>query len=148
VKQLNQIIIMVLLLVVLGVGGFFATKQIKSKNKDARQAVFLSNGQVYFGHVSHENSKWVILKEVFYLQVQQPLQPPKDAATNEQPQVSLVKLGNELHGPQDEMKIDRDDIIFIEDMKSDSKVNQAIGEFEKNGGQTPAVATPAPSPTK
>ena len=71
------------------------------------QAVFLTNGQVYFGKLSGTGSDWVTLKDIYYLQVQQQVQPT-DENSQQQPNLTLVKLGNELHGPVDEMKINKD----------------------------------------
>jgi len=147
-KAINQLIITIVLLVIIGIGAFLAIQQFKGKGKN-RQAVFLTNGQVYFGNVSRMNSRWVRIKDIYYLQVQQPLQPPKDPKDQQQPQISLVKLGNELHGPKDTMDINRDQILFIEDMKDDSKVNGAIAEYIKTGGQSSQpAATPTVAPTK
>ena len=93
------------------------------------QAVFLTNGQVYFGKLSHENSRYPVLHEIYYLQVTQPPQPLQ-AGQTPPANINLVKLGAELHGPQDEMRINRDQILFIEDLKSDSRVLQAIQQFQ------------------
>lgn len=40
--------------------------------------------------------------------------------------VTLNKLGNEIHSPTDMMKINPDHILFIEDLSQDSKVLSAI----------------------
>lgn len=98
------------------------------------QAVFLSNGQVYFGKLSSEGH-WIVLKDIYYLQVTQQLQPAPNAdqtqqPNNQQPNIQLVKLGSELHGPKDSMYIDRDKILFWENMKDDSKVVQAIQKYQ------------------
>jgi hypothetical protein len=37
-----------------------------------------------------------------------------------------------LHGPEDEMRINRDQILFTEDIKADGRVAQAIAEYKKN----------------
>ncbi len=99
------------------------------------QAVFLNNGQVYFGHLRGQDNQFATLTDIYYLQVDQSqqtnLQNAKDQATA-QPKLSLIKLGNELHGPLDQMSINRDSILFIEDMKSDSKVVSAINDYIKN----------------
>lgn len=118
-----------------------------SKNKEEAktsdyQAVFLTNGQVYFGKLSNTNSQWAILKDIYYLQVQQQVQP-KDEKEQQQPNLTLVKLGNELHGPIDEMKINKDQILFWENLKSDGKVVEAIVKYQKEG-----PTKPEPSPTK
>ena len=93
---------------------------------DKYQAVFLSNNQVYFGKLSDAKSEYPILRDIYYLRVTQALQPSNPAQ-----QVNLVKLGGELHGPEDEMRINKDQILFIEDLKNDSQVVAAIKEFKK-----------------
>jgi hypothetical protein len=95
------------------------------------QAVFLTNNQVYFGKLYNTRSAFPVLKDIYYLQVTQSLQP-KDPTAPVQPQINLVKLGNELHGPKDEMKINRDQILFFEDLKETSAVVAAIREYQKN----------------
>lgn len=124
------------------------------------QAVFLTNGQVYFGKLSNMAGTYATMKDIYYLQVTQPpIQgSQQDAAAQQQAQqqqLSLVKLGNELHGPVDEMQINRDQILFYEDIKEDGRVMQAIREYQKNppaenqqGGAVPQTqqvpqATPA-----
>lgn len=98
------------------------------------QAVFLSNGQVYFGKLSDVSATYATLVDIYYLQVTQPpLQGSQpEGAQQAQPQLSLVKLGQELHGPVDEMKINREQILFYEDIKEDGRVMQAIREYQKN----------------
>lgn len=89
------------------------------------QAVFLSNNQVYFGKLSRAKSDYPVLRDVYYLQVTQGLQPQ---SPNQQ--LQLVKLGNEIHGPSDEMRINREHILFYENLKADSQVVRAIEAFK------------------
>lgn len=100
-------------------------------NTDEYQAVFLTNGQVYFGKLADLNHKYVTITDVYYLQVQQnsSLQGAS-SSTSPNSQVSLVKLGNELHGPQDEMYIASDQMLFWENLKSSGKVVQAINRYQ------------------
>lgn len=97
---------------------------------DMYKAVFLSNGQVYFGKIQSEQGQYVKLREVFYLQVQQPVQP----SSGDQPvqNIALIKLGDELHGPTDEMRLNRDHVLFIENMKDDAQIVQKITEFKES----------------
>lgn len=112
-------------------------------NSSGYQAVFLTNGQVYFGKLSNENSDWITLTNIYYLQVTQDLQNAAgaDAAKNANPSstggassansnIQLVKLGSELHGPTDEMHIEHDKVLFWEDMQDGSKVMQAINQYQ------------------
>lgn len=95
------------------------------------QAVFLSNGQVYFGKVSSPNSNYVVLSDVYYLQVQRTLQPVQGSEPQQVETLSLAKLGvNELHRPKDEMRVNRQHVIFIEDLQDESQVVQAIEKYK------------------
>ena len=104
--------------------------------RDKYQAVFLTNGQVYFGKLAGASGDSMQLTDVYYLQVQQDVQgetstdqtqaPTEDAAKNDESQVSLAKLGSELHGPEDAMQINRDQVLFWENLTDESKVVSAI----------------------
>ena len=91
--------------------------------------MFLTNGQVYFGKIS-KSGQWIKLSDVYYLQITDPLQPAGNQGDSVIPKkeqsIQLVKLGSELHGPADVMYIEKDKILFWENMKDDSKVLQAI----------------------
>lgn len=106
------------------------------KRSNAYQAVFLTNGQVYFGKVSNERGTVVEMTDVYYLQVQQAIQPAAEDG-EQKPEVKLVKLGTEIHGPEDEMRINRDQVIFVEDLKEDGKVMQAVRAYQR--GDQPAA---------
>jgi hypothetical protein len=96
------------------------------------QAVFLNGGQVYFGKVKNLNNDYVRMRDIYYLQVNQQVQPNAAASTAAANDVSLVKLGCELHGPQDEMVINREQIVFWENLKTDGQVAKAVAEYQKN----------------
>jgi hypothetical protein len=96
------------------------------------QALFLTNGQVYFGKLTSTESSYVKLTDIFYLQVQQQVQP-SSSSSNQQPQVSLAKLGGELHGPEDEMFVSRQQVLFWENLKPSGKVSQAIASYKAGG---------------
>lgn len=98
-------------------------------NKDQYQALFLTNGQVYFGKLEQADKSTVKISDIYYLQVQQPVQPKEDE--QQQGETQLVKLGEELHGPEDEMFIDRGQILFWENLKDNGKVVSAIKEYKK-----------------
>ncbi len=94
------------------------------------QAVFLTNNQVYFGRLSNQSSKFANLRDVYYLQITQ-AQNLQTGAGATSPNINLVKLGGELHGPTDKMEINRDHILFVETLKGDSRVVTAIAEYKK-----------------
>jgi hypothetical protein len=87
------------------------------------QAVFLDNGQVYFGHITTQRAEYLELSQVYYLQ-------SGISALDTEASVALVKLGNEMHGPQDQMFIRNEHVLFVENLKDDSKVVQAIQQHQ------------------
>jgi hypothetical protein len=92
------------------------------------QAVFLNGGQVYFGRIGAVNSKYLTMSDIYYLRVNQQVQPGQTPQAND---ISLVKLGCELHGPQDQMVVSQDQVIFWENLKDDGQVAKAVAEFKK-----------------
>lgn len=81
----------------------------------AYQAVFLTNDQIYFGRLKNISSDYLILSDVYYAKV------------NEDGAGQLVKLGTgEPHGPKDKMIINQDQVLFWENLTSDSPVVKAI----------------------
>ena len=96
------------------------------------QAVFLTNGQVYFGKL-HRAGEYYKLTDVYYLQASQSSgdssNPQKAAESNAG--VQLIKLGNEVHGPEDAMIIDKSQVLFFENLKNDGKVVDSISKYQK-----------------
>jgi hypothetical protein len=96
------------------------------------QAVFLGNGQVYFGKVAKMNKDFLVLKNIYYLQVidkKDTIGQPNDVQQQPEQQLTLIKLGNEIHGPTDEMLINSNQVVIVEDLKDDSRVVQAIKDY-------------------
>ncbi|MDQ2973371.1 MAG: hypothetical protein M3Q79_02730 [bacterium] len=95
------------------------------------QAVFLNGGQVYFGKIFHFSDKVIGLKDIFYLRVNQQVQPGQADQQNAN-NISLAKLGSELHGPEDSMYINVDEVQFWENLKDDGQVVKAITAYKEN----------------
>lgn len=98
---------------------------------DKVQAVFLNGGQVYFGRIRTVTNSYVTLQDIFYF-------PATEDNKQNASDRTLVKLGCEIHGPQDQMVINRDQILFWENLKNDGKVAKVIDEYRKqypNGQQ-------------
>jgi len=110
---------------------FGGPNEAKHIDKDKNQAVFLTNGQVYFGKIKNVNGKFLDLRDIYYLNVNQQVQPNQNADKDAQSSISLVKLGCELHGPVDKMIVNRDQVTFWENLKDDGQVTKAIAEWVK-----------------
>jgi hypothetical protein len=84
------------------------------------QAVLLTNGSVYFGHLQDYGTSHPFLTDVFYVVSQ------TDPETK-QVKSSLVKRGKEMHEP-DRMYLNSSQIVFVETVGTNSKVAQLIAQ--------------------
>lgn len=84
------------------------------------QAVLLTNGSVYFGHLQDYGTSHPVLTDVFYVVSQ------TDPETK-QVKSSLIKRGKELHEP-DRMYLNPNQIVFVESVGLNSKVAQLIAQ--------------------
>lgn len=126
-KSAQSIVLPIILVLILAAVGYFGVWPWW-KMRGSWQAVFLTNNQVYFGHLSLASGRFVELTEVHYLQVRQGQPPPQPLQEGQPPptQITLVRLGGEPHGPEREMFISRDNILFWENLRDDSQVVVAI----------------------
>lgn len=122
------VLLIIAVLVSLGFGGPKAESSYVDSNK--LQAVFLNTGQVYFGNIKSLNGKYVVLDNIYYLQTSGSNDTNSTANTNTN--VSLVKLGCELHSPYDQMLINRDQVTFWENLQDSGQVAKAVATFEKD----------------
>jgi len=142
---LKGLITLIIVLAIIGGGIYFIARYAgisggllsRPALKADWQAVFLTNGQVYFGKIVKMDKDFLTIKNIYYLQVvEQPLQTsqtgqPADQQIQPQTEqrLTLIKLGNEIHGPTDQMVINRDQVVLLEDLKNDSRVVQSINEY-------------------
>jgi hypothetical protein len=110
------------------------------------QAVFLNTGQVYFGNIKVLNNEFLTLQNIFYLQ--STTSSASSTATSGS-NVTLVKLGCELHRPYDQMVINRAQVTFWENLQSSGQVAQAVAKYDANNphGQTCSDQTAASGST-
>lgn len=125
------LLLAVVLFIVIGKDKTSTGSEASNVKTDRFQAVFLNGGQVYFGKISGLSPKSITLDNIYYLRVNQQVQPDqqnKPAGAND---ISLVKLGCELHGPEDSMVINREQVIFYENLKTDGQVAKAVEAYVK-----------------
>jgi hypothetical protein len=82
------------------------------------QAVFLANGQTYFGRYYDRIGAYAKIEDVYYLQQTQGTDPNAAAETR------IVRRGNELHEPAPRMLIPKSAILFVEDLTDSSPISQ------------------------
>ncbi|OGL40579.1 hypothetical protein A3J32_02775 [Candidatus Saccharibacteria bacterium RIFCSPLOWO2_02_FULL_46_7] len=124
----------------LGFSGGVGSESKKINDKQY-QAVFLNNGQVYFGKIKGLNNKFVDLTNVFYIE-----NNASSASTTQSQSTNytLRKLGTtELHSPEDEMIINREQVTFWENLKDTSQVVTKIKEYYQNPSSNTQTNTPS-----
>ena len=115
-----------------GIATLFAPSAEEVIDRNAYQAVFLTNGSTYFGKLQAQGDNWFLLSDVFYLSV------------SDQSGTQLIKRGTEAQGPKEPMIIPRDQVLFIENLRDDGDIVTLIKKFKS--GQLPTATAP-PSTT-
>ena len=126
-------IILFALIVICGIT-FFGMKYFETpQHSKTFHAVFLTNDQVYFGQILEDTDKTLTLTNVYYLKANAEINPPR-GLTNESTasaKLALVKLGEELHSPKDKMTINKEQMLFSEEMESSGTIMDAINKYEQ-----------------
>jgi hypothetical protein len=82
------------------------------------QAVFMVNGQTYFGRYYDRIGAYAKIEDVYYLQEV----PASDA--NAAAETRIVRRGRELHEPSSRMLVPKSAILFVEDLTDASQIAQ------------------------
>jgi hypothetical protein len=140
-RSLKKFLIPAIIIIVIVAGGFIGWNAWSKSHATATtgidtskyQAVFFTNGQVYFGKLQAFNNDYMKLTDIFYLQTQSTGSSTNSSnpqnTTADSSSVQLIKLGSEVHGPEDEMIISKQQVLFYENLKSDGKVAQSIDKY-------------------
>ena len=104
-------------------------------DKNAYQAVWLTTGAMFIGHATVGDDS-ISLTDVFYLSASNDAAQPQQVG-------QLIKRGSELTGPREPMLIELRQVLYVENLRDDSQVVQAIKRFKS--GEQPAPATQAPT---
>ena len=103
--------------------GVLSTGDFPTPDSTRWQAVFLTNDQVYFGRLENLDRSYIRLTHVYYLRAAEDLQK---ISGGQNQNLNLVKLGGELHGPEDAIYIPKDKVQFWENLVPTSQVVKAI----------------------
>lgn len=138
-----KILTVVLLIGIVGllVGIIFSFTSSKQDNESSfidtskYQAVFLNNGQVYFGNIKELNNNYVRMTNIYYLTQGS---TSGSSSSSSSSNYSLVKLGcQQIHDPLDEMVINRDQVTFWENLNPSGKVVSSIKQFQQQNPNGP-----------
>ena len=86
------------------------------------QVVYLTNGQAYFGKLQNTNGDFLIMQSPYITQSV----ANSDNETSTDTQTTLLKVTDQLYGPDDSIAIKASQVTFWQNLRDDSKVSQAI----------------------
>lgn len=120
----NRILVIVLVVLVVALAGVLIWEKVGSA--PAYYAVYLRTGDIYFGRLVRFPAFG--LAQVYMLQANQ---------GNTQNPLSVQKFSNVFWGPEDFMRINREEVVWIVKLRSDSSLAQL---FTTNPELTPATS--------
>lgn len=95
------------------------------------QAVFFQNGQVYFGKLKPHGSGYWRMTDVYYLLADDNQEDATNAQAVETNQnATLRHLGDTIYGPEDELIISEEQVLYYNNLRPDSKVTQSIVKYK------------------
>lgn len=109
----NKVLIIIVVVLVTVLGGVFSYREFAGE--PAFYAVYLRTGDLYFGQLTRFPSFG--LKRVYLLQVNQ--------ANKENP-LSIQRFRDVFWGPEDQMTINRDEVVWFTKIRSDSQLSELI----------------------
>ena len=127
---INIILISVITLLVAASAFFYTSTMRRDAFDKSFQVVVLDTGEVFVGKVIKERSSRLELVNIYYLPITaEDLFSQEFNAIHES--ISVIKIGNELHGPEDSMVISQEHIVYIQNLKENSKIVTAIEEYQQ-----------------
>lgn len=91
-------------------------------DKSSYQVVYLTNGQAYFGKLQNTGGEYLVMKDPYTAQSV----AAKQGETQTGATTTLLKVSQQVYGPQDSIAIKSDQVSFWQNLRSDSKVTAAI----------------------
>ncbi|NQU77778.1 hypothetical protein HQ544_03720 [Candidatus Falkowbacteria bacterium] len=106
------------------------------QEKSGWQAVFLTNGQTYFGKVKEIDDNFLMMEDIYYLKRDGGGDADGEGgeATEQEggiKETKLVKFGTEAHKPMDELRINMTQVLMIEELSQESEIVVAIQRYEE-----------------
>jgi hypothetical protein len=89
---------------------------VPSLGRAQYQAVFLANGQTYFGRYYDRIGAYAKIEDVYYLQ------QTANADSGQPSTTKIVRRGGELHSPAPRMLVPKTAVLFVEDLTDDSAI--------------------------
>ena len=138
-EQYWKMAVFALLILVVGIFGYmkiFPGKENgevlgEAQEKEKWYAVKLVNNEEYYGQIGELNADPIVIKNVYYNYDQVQATQPVEGEKTDGNRLRLIKRGKETHGPAGSMNIVRAQVVYMEELSTESKVLQAILDYEK-----------------
>lgn len=111
------------LVIAVAVSWLLDNKFMQQIDKSSYQVVYLTNGQAYFGKLQNTGGEYLVMKEPYAAQSVAPKEGDTQASAAT---TTLLKVSQQVYGPQDSIAIKSDQVSFWQNLRSDSKVTVAI----------------------
>ena len=92
---------------------------------DRYQIVYLLTGQIYIGKLQNTSGQYLTLTHAYTLQTPQADAAKTDTTSN------IIQVSRQVYGPEDSMALRADQVEFWQNLRTDSKVAQAIASADK-----------------
>jgi hypothetical protein len=143
---IGVVVVVVVLVLASWIGGFGPFGQSVSSSWSA---VFLTDSEVFFGHVKSIDNDQIDLVNVYYLQRSQ---ANTQTGSNQAAPTQLAILGlvaNQIQCPKDEIIINRHSVLNIQTLQSSSyvvsRLNTLVHQAQKCFQPSSSSSTPAPA---
>lgn len=136
-KPLLIIVAVVLLAALAGVLWYMTNRNSVASTIDGSkyQVVVIRdslNAPTYYGKLSVVNANYFRLTHVYYLKKKTDGSSATTQSVTGQSasDFELIKLGNEIYGPEDEIIIPKDQLLYFENLKPSGTVSKTITDYE------------------
>ncbi|PWB38512.1 MAG: hypothetical protein C3F02_04115 [Parcubacteria group bacterium] len=129
------VLLMLIIILILGALVIYTFKfKSSSVNSTQFKAVYLDNGQIYYAKVAKEDNLNIYLDDVYYVETREQT-VTSTVSGQEVQQVSvpvLIKRTDAPYKPEGYLQINRQKVVAIEGLNSDSLILKEIDRLNKN----------------
>lgn len=86
------------------------------------QVVYMANGQAYFGKLKNTMGEYLVIETPYTAQAVESADKTKATENT----TTLLKVSAQVYGPEESIAIKSSQVLFWQNLRSDSKVSQAI----------------------
>lgn len=121
----RRVSIVAILVFILAVAAWvhFTGAQGQSINRSAYQVVYLTNGQAYFGKLQNTNGEYLVMSSPYSAQS---VQPDPKAGEEAAPTTTLLRVRDQVYGPDDSIAIRAETVAFWQNLRDDSKITALL----------------------